>query len=139
MVFWRIRADPKSTAKKVQEFISKFRQDPTSNGLNYEKIHDARSKNVHSVRIDQTYRGIVLKPEQGALYMLMWVDKHDEAYDWARRHDCSIHPVTGAIQVIDISYIKPAPEAVVDKPKLFAAYSAEQILFWACRLSLLIR
>ncbi len=60
--------------------------------------------------------------------MLMWVDKHDEAYDWARRHDCSIHPVTGAIQVIDISYIKPAAETVVDKPKLFAAYSAEQIL-----------
>ncbi|EPZ2125339.1 UvrD-helicase domain-containing protein [Escherichia coli] len=119
---------PKAQQKKVQEFISKFRQDPTSNGLNYEKIHDARSKNVHSVRIDQTYRGIVLKPEQGALYMLMWVDKHDEAYDWARRHDCSIHPVTGAIQVIDISYIKPAAETVVDKPKLFAAYSAEQIL-----------
>ena len=77
---------PKAQQKKVQEFISKFRQDPTSNGLNYEKIHDARSNNVHSVRIDQIYRGIVLKPEQGALYMLMWVDKHDEAYDWARRH-----------------------------------------------------
>ncbi|TKG74297.1 DNA helicase, partial [Salmonella enterica subsp. enterica serovar Alachua] len=99
------------------------------NGINYEKIHDARSNNVHSVRIDQTYRGIVLKPEQGDLYMLMWVDKHDEAYDWARRHDCAIHPVTGAIQVIDISYIKPASEpVVVDKPKLFAAYTAEQIL-----------
>ena len=44
---------PKAQQKKVQEFISKFRQDPTSNGLNYEKIHDARSPNVHSVRIDQ--------------------------------------------------------------------------------------
>ena len=120
---------PKAQQKKVQEFISKFRQDPTSNGLNYEKIHDARSNNVHSVRIDQIYRGIVLKPEQGALYMLMWVDKHDEAYDWARRHECAIHPVTGAIQVIDTSYIKPTPEpTVVDKPKLFAAYTAEQIL-----------
>ncbi|RYA95559.1 DNA helicase, partial [Enterobacter cloacae complex sp. 742-ADZ3-9B] len=120
---------PKAQQKKVQEFISKFRQDPTSNGLNYEKIHDARSNNVHSVRIDQTYRGIVLKPAQGALYLLMWVDKHDEAYDWARRHECAIHPVTGAIQVIDTSYIKPTPEpTVVDKPKLFAAYTAEQIL-----------
>jgi len=120
---------PKAQQKKVQEFISKFRQDPTSNGLNYEKIHDARSTNVHSVRIDQTYRGIVLKPEQGAIYMLMWVDKHDEAYEWARRHDCSIHPLTGAIQVIDISYIKAVPEPVApDKPKLFVAYSADQIL-----------
>ncbi len=127
MVFWAHSRGCQKHSKKGAGFISKFRQDPTSNGLNYGKIHDARSKNVHSVRINQTYRGIVLKPEQGALYMLMWVDKRDEAYDWARRHDCSIHPVTGAIQVIDISYIKPAAETVVDQPKLFAAYSAEQI------------
>lgn len=125
---------PKAQQKKVQEFISKFRQDPTSNGLNYEKIHDACSQNVHSVRIDQTYRGIVLKPEQGSIYMMMWVDKHDEAYDWARRHDCSIHPLTGAIQVVDTSYIKAVPEvlevpaAEIQKPKLLSAYTAEQIL-----------
>ncbi|MDH0240992.1 DNA helicase, partial [Aeromonas caviae] len=118
---------PKAQQKKVQEFISKFRQDPTSNGLNYEKIHDARSPNVHSVRIDQTYRGIVLKPEQGSVYMLMWVDKHDEAYDWARRHDCAIHPLTGAIQVVDTSYIRAVPEIApvspteIRKPKLFSA------------------
>lgn len=125
---------PKAQQKKVQEFISKFRQDPTSNGLNYEKIHDARSPNVHSVRIDQTYRGIVLKPEQGTIYLLMWVDKHDEAYDWARRHDCSIHPLTGAIQVVDTSYIKVEPEVESAQPadvkptKIFAAYTTEQIL-----------
>lgn len=125
---------PKVQQKKVQEFISKFRQDPTANGINYEKIHDARSPNVHSVRIDQTYRGIVLKPEQGAIYMLMWVDKHDEAYDWARRHDCSIHPLTGAIQVVDTSYIRPVTDTgtvsrtTVVPPKLFAAYTSEQIL-----------
>lgn len=122
---------PKAQQKKVQEFISKFRQDPTSNGLNYEKIHDARSSNVHSVRIDQTYRGIVLKPELGAIYILMWVDKHDDAYEWARRHECSIHPSTGAIQVIDTSYLQaiiPSTAVEITKEKLFAAYTKEQIL-----------
>lgn len=140
MVFWaHSRGSQRHSKKKVQEFISKFRQDPTSNGLNYEKIHDARSKNVHSVRIDQTYRGIVLKPEQGALYMLMWVDKHDEAYDWARRHDCSIHPVTGAIQVIDISYIKPAAETVLINRNSSLLTARNRFWLWVCRLSLLIR
>lgn len=128
---------PKAQQKKVQEFISKFRQDPTSNGLNYEKIFDSRSPNVHSVRIDQVYRGIVLKPQQGAVYILMWVDKHDDAYEWARRHECSIHPATGAIQVIDTSYlvaqqaqpIAVAQSSVVEaKPKLFASFTREQIL-----------
>lgn len=126
---------PKAQQKKVQEFISKFRQDPTSNGLNYEKIHDSKSANVHSVRIDQTYRGIVLKPEQGSLYILMWVDKHDDAYEWARRHECTIHPATGALQVIDTSYLQktieiPPVEIPIPtiKEKLFAAYSSAQIL-----------
>ena len=122
---------PKAQQKKVQEFISKFRQDPTSKGLNYEKIHDARSANVHSVRIDQTYRGIVLKPEQGAIYILMWVDKHDDAYEWARRHECLIHPATGAIQVIDTSYLQavaPSAPIEIEKEKLFSAYTKEQIL-----------
>ncbi|WP_216640701.1 type II toxin-antitoxin system RelE/ParE family toxin [Aeromonas sp. CU5] len=71
---------PKAQQKKVMEFLAKFRNDPTGKGLNYEKIHDTSSANVHSVRIDQNYRGIVLKPEQGNLYMLLWVDKHDDAY-----------------------------------------------------------
>lgn len=57
MVFWGLLRGFLKRSKKVREFISKFRRDPTSNGLNYEKIHDARSNNVHSVRIDQTYRG----------------------------------------------------------------------------------
>jgi len=128
---------PKAQQKKVQEFISKFRQDPTSNGLNYEKIFDSRSPNVHSVRIDQVYRGIVLKPQHGAVYILMWVDKHDDAYEWARRHECSIHPATGSIQVIDTSYlvaqqaqpIAVAQSSVVEaKPQLFASFTKEQIL-----------
>ncbi|MGY2437977.1 DNA helicase, partial [Escherichia coli] len=72
--------------------------------------------------------------EQGTIYLLMWVDKHDEAYDWARRHDCSIHPLTGAIQVVDTSYIKVEPEVESAQPadvkptKIFAAYTTEQIL-----------
>lgn len=47
-----------------------------------------------------TYRGIVLKPDSGNVYVLLWVDKHDEAYAWASRRTCSVHPTTGTMQVI---------------------------------------
>lgn len=47
---------PKAQQKRSRIYLQ-VPPDPTSNGLNYEKIHDARSNNVHSVRIDQTYRG----------------------------------------------------------------------------------
>ncbi len=125
---------PKAQQKKVMEFLAKFRNDPTSKGLNYEKIHDTSSANVHSVRIDQNYRGIVLKPEQGNLYMLLWVDKHDDAYAWAKNHKCEIHPATGALQVIDTSLVVQPPLNDPDQPitfkptPLFADYSTEQVM-----------
>lgn len=92
---------PRAQQKKVMEFVTKFRYDPRSSGINYEKIQDARDPNMRSVRIDQAYRGIVLSPKTGDVYVLLWVDKHDDAYAWARRHRCDIHPETGTLQVIE--------------------------------------
>jgi superfamily I DNA/RNA helicase/mRNA-degrading endonuclease RelE of RelBE toxin-antitoxin system len=92
---------PRAQQKKVMEFVAKFRYDPRSSGINYEKIKDAADSNFRSVRIDQAYRGVVLKPESGNAYVLLWVDKHDDAYDWATRHTCQIHPETGSLQLME--------------------------------------
>jgi len=54
------------------------------------------------VRIDQTYRGIVLKPDVSPVDVLLWVDHHDKAYQWAKNRVCDIHPETGAIQVVEV-------------------------------------
>lgn len=94
---------PRAKQKKVQEFVSKFRNNPQASGINYEKINDAANAGYRSVRIDQEYRGIVLKPETGNVYLLMWVDKHDDAYAWARRHKCQIHPETGTLQLYEVT------------------------------------
>ena len=56
---------PRAQQKKVNQFVSKFRNDPLATGINYEKINDAANSDMRSVRIDQAYRGIVLKPRQG--------------------------------------------------------------------------
>jgi len=89
--------------KKVQEMIEKFKRDPGLPGLNLEKIQNAANPNFHSVRVDQAYRAIVLKPDAGNLMMLMWVDHHDDAYTWAARHQAAIHPETGAIQLYTVT------------------------------------
>jgi len=93
---------PRKQQGKVLEFVNKFRSDPMSPGINYEKILHSKDKNIRSVRIDQTYRGIVLKPETGNVYVLLWVDHHDKAYDWAKNKIYTIHPETGSLQIIDI-------------------------------------
>ena len=92
---------PSSQQRGVRTLISRFNADPTSSGLNYERIHGARDPNMRSLRIDRAYRAIVSKPERGDRHMLLWADKHDEAYKWALRHRCDINPATGALQVYE--------------------------------------
>ncbi|MCF5569550.1 AAA family ATPase, partial [Pseudomonas sp. PA-3-11C] len=92
-------AVPRSHQQAVLAFVAKFRQNPTATGINYERIHDAADPNMRSVRINDNMRGIVLKPDVGNVYCLLWVDQHDDAYHWARRHRVAIHPDVGSIQV----------------------------------------
>lgn len=94
---------PRAQQKKARAFIEKFREDPTSPGINYETISGASDPNLRSVRIDQTYRGIVLKPESGDVYVLLWVDHHDDAYQWAANKRVAVHPETGVLQVVPAS------------------------------------
>lgn len=105
-------AIPRSKQKAVMSFVSKFRSNPRAPGINYEVIRNARDTNFRSVRIDQDYRGVVLSPEQGNVYILLWVDKHDEAYTWAERHRCQIHPTTGSLQLFEVEHEFEQPEEV---------------------------
>lgn len=103
---------PRSQQRAVMNFVSKFRENPRSPGINYEVIRNARDKNFRSVRMGRDYRGIVLSPEKGDVYVLLWVGKHDDAYDWAMRHRCQIHPATGSLQLFEADHefeTTPAP------------------------------
>src|SRR5690606_36185923 len=90
---------PRQNQQAVLTFVAKFRQNPLASGINYERINDAADANMRSVRINDNLRGIILKPETGDVYCLLWVDRHDDAYQWARRHRVAIHPDVGSLQV----------------------------------------
>lgn len=101
---------PRNAQGKVSEFINRFRQDPTRSGLNYESIQDSRDKHMKSVRVDQAHRAIVLKPDSGNVYILLWIAKHDDAYTWARRKVCRVNEVSGALQIIDVEDVEATTE-----------------------------
>lgn len=103
---------PRAQQKKVNKFVRKFREDPTSSAINYESISTFVDPNLRTVRIDQAYRAIVLKPEHGNVYVLLWVDHHDQAMAWAARKRVSIHPETGSLQVLSAEHVAIAPPAV---------------------------
>jgi len=103
---------PKAQQKKVREFLPKFRANPTSAAINYERFNGA-SPDYRSVRIDQAYRCIVLAPKRGNTYVLLWVAHHDNAYDWAARKHVEINPTTGALQIFEVDTVAaPDPPAV---------------------------
>ncbi len=93
---------PRQIQGKVTEFINKFRNNPQAPSINYEKLRDCKDKKLFSVRIDDTYRGIVVRQQETGVYLLLWLDHHDEAYEWARNKRCEVNAKTGAIQVFDV-------------------------------------
>lgn len=102
----------KNHQKKVREFIELFRERPDSPGIHYEPIQSAKGKNLYSVRIDQAYRAVVFHPAS-AVYVLTWVDHHDDAYGWAAKKTFQVNPLTGALQVLNTEVVEPAVAVAV--------------------------
>lgn len=125
---------PRKIQKKTREFMKKFKEDPTSNAINYEKISTFRDQSLRTVRIDQKYRAIVQAPQDGNGYHLLWVDNHDEAMDWAKNKVFEYNQSTQSFQMYD----KPSLEAVneisdqkvesTDIGLLFADYSDDELI-----------
>ncbi len=121
----------KNHQKKVREFIELFRERPDSPGIHYEPIQSAKGKSLYSVRIDQAYRAVVFHPAS-AVYVLTWVDHHDDAYEWAAKKTFQVNPLTGALQVLNTEVVEPAPAvAVAPAPEpggLFDAVADKHLL-----------
>lgn len=118
---------PRVIQSKVTEFINKFKNNPLSSGIHYEKIENAIDKKLNSVRIDDTYRGIVAREQGTGVFLLLWVDHHDEAYRWAMKKRCEVNPKTGAVQIFDVQTID-AEQTSLFGSSLFVEYDDKQLL-----------
>ena len=123
--FSAFAALPKAKQGRVMDFMSKFRSNPLAPGMNYEKINDAYDKNMRSVRIDDTYRAIVMRDDN--VFLLLWVDHHDEAYDWARRKRCVLNHTTGSIQLYESTAAQDNPAPDPEAIPLFADVKDHQL------------
>ena len=116
----------KSIQNRVMEFMSKFRSNPLSPGLNYEKLNSKYDQKLYSARVDDTYRVILAREEETGVFLLLWVDHHDEAYDWASKKRVAVNPDTGSLQVYDVVEAPPEekkPTSPESKPAMFAFLS----------------
>ncbi len=102
---WEFGKLERAIQEKVYAAFAKFEQ-ATHAGVHLEKINNVRDARLRSIRIDQSWRGIVLAPESGDSYTLLKVLPHDAAYDWACRRRVSVNRATGVIEVRDVAAIE---------------------------------
>ncbi len=123
---------PRKIQKKTREFMKKFKEDPKSSAINYEKISTFRDQSLRTVRIDQKYRAIIQAPEEGNGYHLLWVDNHDEAMDWAQNKVFEWNSSTQSFQMYDKQTTEDSKVVVHDKasastPVLYKSYTDSQL------------
>jgi hypothetical protein len=121
---------PNAARNGVAEFYSKFSANPDSPGINYEIVKGSYKNSLYSVRINQDYRAIIGRPQK-EVYLMLWVDHHDAAYNWANGRRCEINSQTGAVQVFLVD--EGTEQAIVKKyvseiPGLFDSYKDKELL-----------
>ena len=122
---------PSQQQRQVRTMIGRFERDSRSSGLNYEKIAGAMDPNMRSNSAStEATATIVLKPDEGNIHVLLWADKHDDAYQWATRHSCSVNSETGALQVYQPRQaVEQAPEPLAaDEPGIFGQLKRRELL-----------
>lgn len=110
----------------VWDFITKFRQDPSSNGLQFKRLQgDSR---LYSARVTDDYRALLLHVRDQE-YLLVGVKPRGRSYENLDRYAYQINHVSGGIEFVDLPSIVegvlPAPSGL---PGLFASFSESQLL-----------
>jgi DNA helicase IV len=121
---------PQAIQKKTREFMRKFKENPFSDAINYEKITTFKDPLMRTVRIGDSYRAIIHAPKEGNNYHLLWVDHHDEAMEWAKNKVFEWNRETQAYQVFEIKESVAAKEELINpvKKSFFSAFTTEQLL-----------
>lgn len=119
--------------KAVKTTAFDLQMDPSHPGLQFHRIKRSQDDHFWSVRVNRDLRLIVHKTSKS--FLLCYVGRHDDAYDWAERRKIQRHPKTGAAQIVEVrekvveipTYVpveQPAPPA----PLLFADIEDEDLL-----------
>ncbi len=126
---------PGQEQKRAREFIEKFQENPTAPGLNFERMNGAKDDKVRSLRVSQAYRAIVVHPPKGDVYLCVWVDKHDDAYDWAQNKRFEVNPNSGVLQYYDTAAVEDVQPSIDAKAEaadfqkhLFEGHDDEELL-----------
>jgi superfamily I DNA/RNA helicase len=88
----------KRVQSAVEAAIGEFTEH-TYAGLHLEKLTDSNDDRIRTIRIDSSWRGVVLAPESGDTYCLLAVMRHDPAIAYAKSRRFTVNEVVGVLEV----------------------------------------
>jgi mRNA-degrading endonuclease RelE of RelBE toxin-antitoxin system len=112
---------------QANKSVMLFQQDPQHGGLHYEKLTAFKDSKLRSIRANQDVRIILAAAEKEDLYLMLYVDHHEQAYAWAAKRKVEINPNTGSLQVFTVE------EQALDAPQTQPTEQAQPGLFDAIR------
>jgi len=118
--------------------VLSFIENPKNPGLRWHQLDRFQDPNFGSISVTDNIRIIAHKLNES--FHLCYVDRHDEAYNWARRRKIEKHSVTGALQIVKLPEMAPDEitqeksdnqSSAADKKngeKIFARFPKERLL-----------
>jgi hypothetical protein len=94
---------PSKVQKRVAELIDEFQRDPYAEAIGLHPLQETMlDPKVRGItKLPDGYRAIVIAPDKGDTYLLVHIDAHDRAYQWARKKRFEVHEMTGVFQVFN--------------------------------------
>jgi mRNA-degrading endonuclease RelE of RelBE toxin-antitoxin system len=102
-VLKRFHKLPAKVQRKVPELIEKFQINPYDPAVGLHGLKETMlDSKVRGADLPDGYRAIIIAPEKGDTFLLVYIDSHDRAYDWAKNKRFEVHTSTGAFQLFDV-------------------------------------
>ena len=114
---------PTKVQKRVAEWIDIFQENPNDPSIGLHSLKEKMADpKVRGGDLPGGYRAIVVAPEKGDTYLLVHIDAHDKAYDWAKNKRFEVHGATGVFQLFDVEETRAAireQDAIVEEGSVY--------------------
>ncbi|MDM8517021.1 AAA family ATPase [Desulfobacterales bacterium HSG16] len=106
-LFKNLNKLPAKVQKRVGEFVDIFQENPNDPSIHLHSLKEMMvDPKVRGANLPGAYRAIIIAPEKGDTYLLVHIDAHDKAYEWAKNKRFEIHKKTGVFQLFDVTEVK---------------------------------
>jgi hypothetical protein len=124
----KLEGKDSAAAKLAKQTAFDFQMNPTQSGFSFERLNKSKDPNFWSLRVNDGIRIIAHRAPD--MVTMCYVDRHDEAYQWAERRRFEVHPETGAAQIVEIRETVREITKIIErqvKPSLFGGFEADYL------------